>query len=219
MRDFYNNKNSLRISLNPTISYVIICDIRSCQIRMNGPQKCVETVTLVQGLSMIINWLSLVKHGYHHHNEWVTETHGLSSTSTNPGLSLRKHHNHRCINKRGKKRRTKYLFFNKLTLELVGVPEALTVDLHAGAVALSHVTQTLVLQLGDLWDLVCTAETDTERLLDLDNHRPCVCVLSSQLQTDRHRGRSGWSLSEHLDEEMLMLQHRSSQSVHLTLQH
>lgn len=51
----------------------------------------------------------------------------------------------------------KYLFFNKLTLELVRLPEALTEHLDGGAVPLSDVTQTLLLQLGDLWDLVFTA--------------------------------------------------------------
>lgn len=75
--------------------------------------------------------------------------------------------------KRGRKRsrKTKYLFFNKLTLELVGVLEALTVDLDGGAVSLSDVTQTLLLQLCDLWDLVFTTSTtrsaDGHRLLDL----------------------------------------------------
>lgn len=54
------------------------------------------------------------------------------------------------------KQKTKYLFFNKLTLELVRVLKALTVDLDDGTISLSHVTQTLVLQLCDLWDLVFT---------------------------------------------------------------
>lgn len=54
-------------------------------------------------------------------------------------------------------RGVKYLFFDKLTLELVRVPEALTEHLDGGAVTLSNVTQTLLLQLSDLWDLVFTA--------------------------------------------------------------
>lgn len=49
---------------------------------------------------------------------------------------------------------TKYLFFNKLTLELVGVLESLTVDLDGGTVCLTQVTQAIFIQPGDLWDLV-----------------------------------------------------------------
>lgn len=75
--------------------------------------------------------------------------------------------------KRNRTRRRKYLFFNKLTLELIRVLEALTVDLDGGAVSLPHVTQTLLLQLRDLWDLVFTTSTtksaDGYRLLDIEN--------------------------------------------------
>lgn len=60
---------------------------------------------------------------------------------------------------RRRSRKTKYLFFNKLTLELIGVFEALTEDLDGGTVSLSDVTQTLLLQLRDLWDLVFTTST------------------------------------------------------------
>lgn len=58
-----------------------------------------------------------------------------------------------------KKQKLKYLFFHKLTLELVGVLEALTEHLDGGAVCLSDVTQTLLLQFTDLWDLVFTKST------------------------------------------------------------
>lgn len=71
-----------------------------------------------------------------------------------------------CHSEKGEKRnwedqkqKLKYLFFNKLTLELVGVLEALTEHLDGGAVCLSDVTQTLLLQLADLWDLVFTKST------------------------------------------------------------
>lgn len=42
----------------------------------------------------------------------------------------------------------------------------MTVDLHGGAVSLSDVTQTLLLQLGDLWDLIFT----TSRTESVDGH-------------------------------------------------
>lgn len=75
-----------------------------------------------------------------------------------------------CVNKTGSR---KYLFFNKLTLELVGVLETVTVHLDGGAVSLSDVTQTLLLQLSDLWDLVFTTSTikhTDEHLLHTTNH-------------------------------------------------
>lgn len=50
----------------------------------------------------------------------------------------------------------KYLFSNKLTLELVGVLEALAMDLDGGAVSLADITQTFLLQLCDLWNLIFT---------------------------------------------------------------
>lgn len=93
-----------------------------------------------------------------------------------------------CVNKGERNRRsrkTKYLFFNKLTLELVGVLEALTVDLDGGAVSLSDVTQTLLLQLSDLWDLVFTTSTksaDKHGPLDLriycTSQTTCLAILS-----------------------------------------
>lgn len=46
----------------------------------------------------------------------------------------------------------------------MGVPEALTEDLHSGAVALPDVAQTLLLQLPDLRDLVCTAVQSRAKL-------------------------------------------------------
>lgn len=73
--------------------------------------------------------------------------------------------------KRKRNRKTKYLFFNKLTLELIGVLKALTIDLDGGAISLSDVTKTLLLQLSNLWDLVFTPRTtksaDKHGLLDL----------------------------------------------------
>lgn len=53
-----------------------------------------------------------------------------------------------------RKQKNEYLFFNKLTLELVGVLEALTIDLDSGAAFLSDITQVPFLQFNDLWDLV-----------------------------------------------------------------
>lgn len=52
---------------------------------------------------------------------------------------------------------SKYLLLDKLTLELGGVPKALSKDFHSGAVALLDIAQTLLLQLTDLRDLVCRA--------------------------------------------------------------
>lgn len=52
--------------------------------------------------------------------------------------------------------KTKYLFFNKLTLELAGIPEIVTIDLDGGTVFLTDVAQTFIPQLGDLWNLVFT---------------------------------------------------------------
>lgn len=87
-----------------------------------------------------------------------------------------------------KKQKIKYLFFNKLTLELVGVLEALTVHLDGGAVSLSDVTQTLLLQLSDLWDLVFTTSTTKrgawtvrlESLLHVTNRMSAILNLSSK---------------------------------------
>lgn len=54
-----------------------------------------------------------------------------------------------------------YLFLQKFTLEFIGVFEALSKDLYSGAVTLSDITQSLVLQLCDLWSLVFTIPNDT----------------------------------------------------------
>lgn len=58
------------------------------------------------------------------------------------------------IKRKKKAGKQKYLFFNKLTLELVGVLKTLTIDLDSGTVTLSDITETLLLQLHYLWDLV-----------------------------------------------------------------
>lgn len=78
-----------------------------------------------------------------------------------------------------KKPKLKYLFFNKLTLELVGVLEALAEHLGGGAVCLSDVTQTLLLQLTDLWDLVFTKSTTKSA----EEHKVAHLRLYCRLQT------------------------------------